>query len=105
MKTTNLNNPVSLGLGLLTIYFHIPASHSLKDKRAVIKPILAKIRSQFNASAAEVGYQDAWQECLLACSVVSNEPAHCESTLRSIYQYVEEHFPHIVISDHHIEIL
>jgi len=58
MKTLSSNQPVSIGIGLLTIYFHIPESHSLKEKRSVVKPILAKIQNEFKVSAAEIGYQD-----------------------------------------------
>ena len=105
MKTLSSNQPVSIGIGLLTIYFHIPESHSLKEKRSVVKPILAKIQNEFKVSAAEIGYQDNWQECLIACTVVSSEAKHCESVLQNIYQYGMNNFPHIVISDHHIEML
>ena len=105
MKTSSANHSFSIGVGLLTIYFHIPGAQSLKEKRSIVKPILARIQNEFKISAAEVGYQDAWQECLLACSVVSTDAHYCESILQNIYQYISDHFHDIVISEHRIEML
>ena len=36
-------------------------AQSLKDKRAVIKSILARVKNQLNVTCAEVGFQDVWQ--------------------------------------------
>ena len=105
MKTNLFNQSISIGVGLLTIYFHIPESHSLKEKRSVVKPILTHIQNEFKISAAEIGLQDNWQESLIGFSVVSSEPSHCESVLQNVYQYVMTHYHHIIVSDHHIEIL
>ncbi|MEM5775296.1 MAG: DUF503 domain-containing protein [Anaerolineaceae bacterium] len=105
MKTDLFNQPISIDVGLLTIYFHIPDSHSLKDKRSAVKPILARLQNEFKISAAEIAFQDRWQECLIACSIVSSDPAHITQVLQNVYQYVMDHFHHIIVSDHRIEIL
>jgi uncharacterized protein len=105
MKTTSFNHSVSIGIGLLTVYFHIPASHSLKDKRNIVKSILSRIQNEFKVSSAEVGYQNSWQECMIAFTTVSNDAGHCESVLQNIYNYLSNNFHDIIISDHQIEIL
>lgn len=55
---------------LLTIELQIPYARSLKDKRSEIRGLKDRIRSKFNVSLAEVGYQDKWQRAVLAiCQV------------------------------------
>lgn len=58
---------------LLTIEVMIPAAQSLKDKRREIRGLKDRIRSKFNASVAEVGYQDKWQRAALAVCLVGND--------------------------------
>ena len=45
-------------VGLLTLEIYIPGLGSLKEKRGTIKPILARIRHDFNVSAAEIEDMD-----------------------------------------------
>ena len=45
--------------------------HSLKDKRAVIRPILADLRRSTEASVAEVGDQDLHRRAEIGVGVVS----------------------------------
>ncbi len=48
--------------------------HSLKHKRAVIRPILARLR-RLEVSAAECGGQDLHRRAVLAVAVVSGDGA------------------------------
>jgi uncharacterized protein len=45
--------------------------HSLKDKRAVIRPILADLRRTTEASVAEVGDQDLHRRAKIGVGVVA----------------------------------
>jgi uncharacterized protein YlxP (DUF503 family) len=58
---------------LLTIELLIPHAHSLKEKRSAVRGLRDRIRSRFNASVAEVGYQDKWQHALLAACLVGSD--------------------------------
>lgn len=51
---------------LARYHLHLPTSHSLKDKRSILKRILHHLRTTHNASVAEVGDHDAWQHTDLA---------------------------------------
>ena len=42
-------------MGLLTIELYVPGITSLKEKRGVVKPLIARLRKEFNVSVAEVG--------------------------------------------------
>jgi hypothetical protein len=40
---------------------HLPYSHSLKEKRNVLRKTMDRLRSRFNFSISEIGHQDVWQ--------------------------------------------
>ena len=46
---------------VLKIKLYAPWVHSLKEKRMVVKSLLAKIRNKFQVSVAEVEAQDVHQ--------------------------------------------
>ena len=59
-------------VGVLYLVLSLPASESLKDKRQVVKSVLARVRNQFNVAAAEVDTLDYRQSATLGFSCVSN---------------------------------
>lgn len=67
----------------------IPMSHSLKEKRAVLRPIIEGVRSRFHVSIAEVDHQDTWQRSALAVAVVANEHRHVMSVLDEVERFVD----------------
>jgi len=48
-------------VGVSQITLHLPGCHSLKEKRQVIKSVMARVRQQFEVAIAEVDEQDRWQ--------------------------------------------
>ena len=69
--------------------FHIPHSHSLKDKRMVVRGVIDKTRHKFNASVSEVDTQDSHQTMTLGVAVVSGEYSHARNMLDEIVRYME----------------
>jgi uncharacterized protein YlxP (DUF503 family) len=55
--------------------------HSLKEKRAVVRPIVAELRRRFEVSAAEAGDQDLHRRALVGVAVVGPDRAHCARVL------------------------
>ncbi len=49
---------------------HVPASRSLKAKRAAIRPVVDGLRHRFKVSVAEVDYQDQWQRASIGVALV-----------------------------------
>jgi uncharacterized protein YlxP (DUF503 family) len=49
------------------------SSHSLKEKRMLVKPIIDGLRNRFDVSVAEVAHLDAWQRCQIGIAMVSGE--------------------------------
>jgi uncharacterized protein YlxP (DUF503 family) len=55
--------------------------HSLKEKRSVVRPIVAELRRQYAVSAAEAGHLDLHRRALLGVAVVAADRGHCVEVL------------------------
>ena len=55
--------------------------HSLKEKRAVVRPIVAELRRRFAISAAETGSADLHRRAGIGGSVVAGDRAHVVEVL------------------------
>ena len=51
----------------------IGQSHSLKDKRMVVRRLKDRVRDKLGVVVNEVGAQDIWQRAELGCAVTSGE--------------------------------
>ncbi|MES5395291.1 DUF503 domain-containing protein [Bacillus amyloliquefaciens] len=67
---------------------------SLKEKRAVLKRIMTRVRNKFNVSAAEIGYQDTWQRTSLGIAVVSSSHVQAEKEIQRVLAFIDS-FPEI----------
>jgi hypothetical protein len=94
-----------LAVGSLTLILHLPGCASLKEKRGRLKPLLARLHREFNISVAEVDRQDAWQEAVVACALVSNDAAHIQRSFDQVTRYTETHFPDIQLVDQQFELI
>jgi uncharacterized protein len=54
---------------------------SLKDKRAVVRPLVAELRRRYAVSAAEVGEADLHRRAEIGVAVVGGEPGHVTEVL------------------------
>ncbi len=91
-------------VGICTVQFDLPA-RSLKEKRSVIKPILARVRDRFNVSAAEVDDLDAWQRSTLAFACVSTDASYAHGLLTKVVTFIEQGRFDANILDFQIEML
>lgn len=91
--------------GLLTLYLHIPGCKSLKEKRRRLKPLLFRLRREFNISVAEVDQLDMWQDTIVACAFVSNDRGHTERSLQDVARWIENNWPDLTLIDQQLEIL
>jgi uncharacterized protein YlxP (DUF503 family) len=80
---------VTLAIARVTIF--IGGSHSLKEKRMVVRRIKDLVRGKFNASIAEVGELDVWQRAVLGIALVANEPKFADSALDEVLRFVRSH--------------
>jgi hypothetical protein len=71
-------------VGVLTLELRLEDSHSLKDKRHVVKSLKDRLRRKFNVAVAEIEYQDLWQRAAVAAVTVSSDRTHAEKVLQSV---------------------
>ncbi len=76
-------------VGILEVDLSVPGSNSLKDKRQVIKSLLAVIRNKFNVSAAEIDHLDSHRRAGLAFACVSNDQAFANRLLDKVMEHIE----------------
>jgi uncharacterized protein YlxP (DUF503 family) len=71
-------------IGVLTLELRLEQSHSLKEKRHVVKSLRDRLHNKFNVSVAEIDYQDLWQRSVLAAVTVSSDRVQAEKVLQSV---------------------
>jgi uncharacterized protein YlxP (DUF503 family) len=82
-------------VGLLSIELHLPGSHSLKDKRMVLRGIKDRLR-KFNVAVAEVDYHDLWQRAGLGVVTISTTNAHADQELAAVVAEIERLEPGLI---------
>jgi uncharacterized protein YlxP (DUF503 family) len=75
-------------VAVVQLELHIPTSRSLKEKRAVLRPIVEGIRHRFQISVAEVDFQDKWQRSLIGLAVVSDSYSHAVDVVDNVERWV-----------------
>ena len=91
-------------VGTLKLSLYINNNHSLKEKRKIVKSIVARVRNKFNVSVAEVGSNDKWQMIELGISAVGNDRRFVNSSLDTILSFLESLYLGEIV-DSSIEIL
>jgi hypothetical protein len=71
-------------IGVLTLDIHVEHSHSLKEKRHVVKSLKDRLRHRFNISVAEIDGQESWQHSVIAAVTVSGSRPYAEQVLRAV---------------------
>lgn len=83
---------------------HLPGCASLKQKRGLLKPLLARLHREFNIAAAEVDQQDVWQSAELALVAVANQAPPVQSKLQHIVNWIERNRPEVEVVDARFEL-
>jgi uncharacterized protein len=71
-------------IGVLTLELRLENSHSLKDKRHVVKSLKDRLRNKFNVAVAEIEFQDLWQRAAVAAVTVAADHVRAEQVLQSV---------------------
>jgi uncharacterized protein len=67
--------------GVLELDLLLGDVHSLKEKRSVIRPLVADVRKKFEVSVAEAGHLELHRRALIGVAVVAPDAAHCVEVL------------------------
>jgi hypothetical protein len=74
----------------ITVFdFHLPQCRGLKEKRAFLRPLKARIRGEFEISAAEVAHQDLLQRATLGVAAVGADREGLEPLMQKVLRWVE----------------
>jgi len=71
-------------IGLMRVDLLLPDSHSLKDKRSIIKKHLFRIRHHYNVAVAESDFNDIRNRAELAFLTMNCQKDPVEKILRQI---------------------
>lgn len=69
----------------------IPEAGSLKEKRAVIRSLVERLRGRLHVSAAEVGDQDYVSRAQIGFAVVSGDLATARSVVDACERFIDDH--------------
>lgn len=75
-------------IGTARVVMHLPMAQSLKDKRRIVKSLLAQVQRQYHLAAAEVERQDQWQVAVLGLACVTTSAAHADEVLAHAVDFV-----------------
>jgi uncharacterized protein YlxP (DUF503 family) len=92
-------------VGLLTIQLYVPGITSLKEKRGVVKPLIARIRKEFNVSVAEIEDNDQLGHTVLGVAGVSASADYVHGLLTRVAESVGAWRLDAELVDYQIEIL
>jgi len=70
-----------LYVGTLQLDLLLGDVRSLKQKRSVVRPVVAELGRKFDVSAAEAGHLDLHRRALVGVAVVAADRAHCVDVL------------------------
>ncbi|AEM81768.1 MULTISPECIES: DUF503 domain-containing protein [Streptomyces] len=68
-------------VGTLSFDLLLGDVRSLKEKRSVVRPIVAELHRKFAVSVAEVGDQDLYRRAQIALAMVSGDAGHLTDVL------------------------
>jgi len=68
-------------VGALELDLLLGDVRSLKEKRSVVRPIVAELRRRYDVAAAEAGHVELHRRSLVGVTAVSADAGHCREVL------------------------
>jgi len=92
-------------IGVVRVELDLPESGSLKDKRHVVKSLLARVTNQYHVSAAEVEALDNPRRAVLGVGCVSNSAPHANEVLSKAVEFIEANVELGQLADYQLELV
>ena len=92
-------------VGIARITLELPGAHSLKEKRSVVKSLLARVQNRFNVSVAEIEAQDTWGIAVIGITCVTTSGRHADEMVANAVRFVEQNGAEYYVSDVQTETL
>ena len=77
-------------IAAMTFRLHAPWVHSLKEKRMIVKSIIAQLQNRFHVSAAEIDERDMHQIIVIGIATIVPHNAKADSLMDEISTFMEE---------------
>lgn len=90
---------MTMKIACMTFQLRAPWVHSLKEKRMIVKSLLAKLQNKFHVSAAEIGEQDTHQLIVIGVAAIVPNNALADSLMDEISLFIEENCEAELISE------
>ncbi|NLZ73501.1 MAG: DUF503 domain-containing protein [Bacteroidales bacterium] len=60
-------------IGLCKVYLFLPNSHSLKDKRGIMRSYINLLRKKYNISVSEIDQKNIWKNSTVGIASISDD--------------------------------
>ena len=77
-------------IAVMTFRLYAPWVHSLKEKRSIVKSLIAKLQNRYHVSAAEIDEQDTHHIIVIGVAAIVPHNAMADSLMEDISLFVEE---------------
>jgi len=94
-----------MAIALLTIELYLPITNSLKEKRSVLRPLIARLRKEYNISICEADAQDQLSRAVLEVVCVSGSRALAHRQMQNVANRVESWRMDAQMIDYNIEMI
>jgi hypothetical protein len=77
-------------LGICKIRLYLSNSHSLKDKRNILRSIKARIRNNYNISISEIDNYNLWKNTTLGIACIGNDKKYLNKILNAVIRFIKK---------------
>lgn len=85
------DHALGMHAAVLSVDIVIASSHSLKEKRSVVKHLVESARRRFSVSASEVAHHDRWGRSQIGFAAVAADVRHVEDVLDKVERFIWSH--------------
>lgn len=89
MRWPELDKHRLMRAAALRVELHLPASQSLKEKRAVLRPVIEGLRRLGSYSVAEVGFHDKWQRAAIGVAIAAPDGESLAMQISKLRRYLD----------------
>ncbi len=89
-------------IAIARIELSLTGVNSLKEKRRILKSLLAKLKNKFNISIAEIDDNDVLRKATIGAAIVSNKSSFGDQVIAKMIDEIRER-PDVVLVDYKTE--
>jgi uncharacterized protein len=79
---------MSMFVGMAAFELLLHDAATLKQKRGVVRPIVAELQRRFGVAVSETGHHDLYRRAQIGVAVVSGTAGHCTDVLDTVERWL-----------------